>query len=393
MHDDLDLLVIGSGYAGLWAALSAARQRAVLGATLRIAMVSREPFLTARPRLYEFGLQSVDARIAIGDALREVDVEFIQGEVVGLERNAVVLADGRMLRARALLLATGSTVATPVMPGAMQYCANADSAAAAQSMWQRASALPDHATIVVLGGGFTGIELACELAGWRRTAKPALQVLLLDRGAIAAGYERASRRAITDVLAQLGVTMLEGCTVERVDAGRLQLEDGTAISCDLPVWAGGLQTSALVPALAQLSATTLYADGRLEVGRTLQLANAANWFAAGDVAAARVEDGHRTTFSCQHALSLGTCAGHNAVSWLCAAALRDYAPRPYATCLDLGPDTALLTRGFTRELVNVGPAVKPTKQYINRRLIVPPTAGGRAALLAGADPDEAARVD
>src|SRR5690242_6439553 len=52
MHD---ILIIGGGFAGVWSALGAAAARRELGAhaaRLRIALLTREPYLTIRPRLY-----------------------------------------------------------------------------------------------------------------------------------------------------------------------------------------------------------------------------------------------------------------------------------------------------------------------------------------------------
>ena len=45
------LVIVGGGFAGLWAALVAAREAAVAGAALEITLLTREPFLTVRPRL------------------------------------------------------------------------------------------------------------------------------------------------------------------------------------------------------------------------------------------------------------------------------------------------------------------------------------------------------
>ena len=64
---------------------------------------------------------------------------------------------------------------------------------------------------------------------------------------------------------------------------------------------------------------------------------------------------------------------------------------PYVTCLDLGPERALLTSGFGRALSLDGSAAKAIKERINRTLIVPPIAGGRASLFAAADPLTTAR--
>ena len=50
------LVIIGAGFAGMYAAISAARLRHLQGVSpddLEIALISPEPFLVIRPRLYE----------------------------------------------------------------------------------------------------------------------------------------------------------------------------------------------------------------------------------------------------------------------------------------------------------------------------------------------------
>ena len=50
------LIIIGAGFAGMYAALSAARLRDIQGVSpeaLEIALVAPEPTLVVRPRLYE----------------------------------------------------------------------------------------------------------------------------------------------------------------------------------------------------------------------------------------------------------------------------------------------------------------------------------------------------
>ena len=141
MHD---LLIIGGGYGGLWAAMSAARQLNTLHAHARVAIVSREPFLTARPRLYEQGLAATDARIDRRPVLQTLAVEYIEGDVseVIAAQPGVRLADGTQLSCRALILATGSQARRAPLPGMAEFAADADTAAAATLQTLKVRATP-----------------------------------------------------------------------------------------------------------------------------------------------------------------------------------------------------------------------------------------------------------
>lgn len=364
MHD---ILIAGGGYAGVWAAFEAARQAEAAGRTLDIALVSRDPWLTARPRLYEHGLTQGAAQHALLPLMQAVGATLVQGEVTGIDRAArrLTLADGRVLRGRVLLLALGSRAKAPPFAGAVH---GIDTWPEAEAFWAAAKAARNP-RIAVIGGGFTGIELALELAGWRDAEAPGAKVLLVDRVAPASGYGGEARTVILGALDRFGIEVIEGQGVAAAHPGALDLEDGRRLAVDLAVWTGGLEASPVI-------------GERLAVDRHLRAGDGV--FAAGDVAAAPLEGGHSTVLSCQHALSTGAFAGHNAARSLLGQPLADYAPRPYVTCLDLGPAGAILTGGFERTLRMHGPEAKALKLNINRQVIAPPIAGGREALFAAA---------
>lgn len=381
-----DILIIGGGYAGLWAAFGAARQIDLAGRTAKIGLVTREPYLTARPRLYERDLAAADARLPLLPALAAIGAELVTGEVVGIDAPArrVTLQSGRALAARVIVLAAGSHAARPPIPGLAEHAEGIDDADQAARLWRRLAGLEGKAAVVaVIGGGFTGLELATELAGWRDAKAPAARIVLIDQGPIAAGYAGAARAVIEEALTRLGVQSRAGGAVAAVEPGSVRFADGDRLACDVAVWTGGLTPSPL----NRLIKVPKNAAGRLEVDRALRVDGLEGWLAAGDVAAARVEDGNETTMSCQHALSSGAFAGHNAARLLLGEAPIDYSPRPYVTCLDLGPAGALLTQGYHRALVKQGAEAKALKQSINRQLIVPPVQGGREALFAVAAPE------
>jgi len=90
--------------------------------------------------------------------------------------------------------------------------------------------------------------------------------------------------------------------------------------------------------------------------------------------------------SCQHALSLGRVAGHNAAAELVGLPLHPYSQPKYVTCIDLGDWGALYTEGWDRQVRITREAAKAIKQEINRVWIYPPAAD-RDAVFAVANPD------
>ena len=90
------LVIIGAGFAGMYAALSAARLRDIQGVSpdeLEIALVSPEPTLVVRPRLYEPKPETLTAPLL--DVLKAIDVVYVQGsaETIDTKSRTVQIVD------------------------------------------------------------------------------------------------------------------------------------------------------------------------------------------------------------------------------------------------------------------------------------------------------------
>ena len=109
-------------------------------------------------------------------------------------------------------------------------------------------------------------------------------------------------------------------------------------------------------------------------------------FAAGDVAAAWMDDEHLSVMSCQHGRPMGRFAGYNVIGDLLGEPMLPLRIPWYATVLDLGPAGAVYTEGWDRQVIASGAEAKATKRTINCRRIYPPLNGSRDAILAAAAP-------
>jgi NADH dehydrogenase len=174
------IVIVGGGFAGVWAALAASNARRMYGGLrdVGITVVSRDPWLTIRPRLYEETLD--DVRVQLDDVLGPSEVERIEGDVSGIDSNAGAITIGRggtaqVLSYDRLVLAAGSRTHRPPILGA-DLALTVDSyadAARLQSHLDELVAAPradGHFTAVVVGAGFTGIEVATALATRMRAA-------------------------------------------------------------------------------------------------------------------------------------------------------------------------------------------------------------------------------
>ncbi|MET0677316.1 MAG: NAD(P)/FAD-dependent oxidoreductase [Bradyrhizobium sp.] len=396
------LVIIGAGFAGMYAALSAARLREIEGVSpkeLEIALVAPEPTLVVRPRLYEPKPETLTAPLL--DVLNAIDVDYVRGsvETVDTTSRTVQIATGQDARESLsydrLVVATGSRLFRPNIPGLAEHGFSVDSLDDAVALDKHLHGLAGRPaingrdTVVVAGGGFTGIEAATEMPSRLREilGKDAkARIIIVDRNsAIAPDMGAGPRPVIEDALRKLGVeTRLgAGAGVASLDASGVTLSSGEHIETETVIWAAGIRAA---PLTAQIPAER---DnfGRLLVDRDLRVPGVQGVFATGDAARAACDDeGNYALMSCQHATRMGAFAGNNAAAELLGVATRPYHQKTYVTCLDLGEAGALFTRGWERTVEMVGDVAKKTKQEVNTVWIYPPKAE-RAAALASADPE------
>src|SRR5258707_4653825 len=394
------LLIIGAGFAGMYAALSSARLRDIQGVSpgdLEIALIAPEPTLVVRPRLYEPKPETLTAPLQ--DVLKAIDVVYVQGsaEMIDTKSRAVEIAAAKGTRKTLsydrLVVATGSRLFRPNIPGLAEHGFSVDQLDDAIALDRHLHSLADRPakngrdTVVVAGGRFTGIEAATEMPARLRAilgknTKP--RIVIVDRnGAIAPDMGAGPRPVIEDALRKLGVETRLGTGVAALDKSGVTLSDGERIEAETVICAAGIRAA---PLTAQIPAERDNFD-RLLVDRDLRVPSVPGVFATGDAARAASDDvGNYALMSCQHATRMGAFAGNNAAAELLGVPTRPYHQKAYVTCLDLGDAGALFTRGWERKVEMVGDVAKKTKQEINTVWIYPPLAE-RAAALASADPE------
>jgi NADH:ubiquinone reductase (H+-translocating) len=394
------LVIIGAGFAGMYAALSAARLRDIKGASpidLEIALVAPEPTLVVRPRLYEPKPETLTAPLQ--DVLKTIDVTYVQGRAEMIDTKSrtvdIVAAEGsrEALHYDRLVVAAGGQLFRPIIPGLAEHAFSVDQLDDAIKLDRHLHGLAERPasrtrdTVVVAGGGFTGIEVATEMPSRLRSilgkdTEP--RVIIVERGnAIAPDMGAGPRPIIEGALRELGVEARLGAGVAALDGSGVTLTDGARIESSTVIWAAGMRAA---PLTAQIPGER---DnfGRLLVDRELRVPSAPGVFATGDTAKAACDDfGNYALMSCQHATRMGAFAGHNAAAELLGAPTKPYHQQAYVTCLDLGAAGAIFTRGWDRKVEMVGAKAKKTKHEINTAWIYPPRAE-RVAALASADPE------
>jgi len=391
------ILVVGAGFGGVWSALSAARlldQHA--RNDVQISVLAPQAELRIRPRFYEPDVHTMKAPLdALFDA---VGIHFVQGFAdsvdAGLKQVSYHDASGARgtLSYDRLVLAAGSQLMRPELKGIREHTFDVDEIEQATRLEAHIKSLknlpdsPARNTVVVAGGGFTGIETATEMPARLRAVlgeDANIRVIVVDRGPdIGASLGAGIRPSLIEASDHLGIEWILNASVESVDAGGVTLSDGQRIESSTVIWTVGFHASPLT----QHVPGTRDRQGRLHVDANLKVLGQNDIFAAGDVAYAATDNlGNFAAMSCQHAISLGRYAGNNVAADLLGEAPIAYSQPKYVTCLDLGAWGAVYTEGWDRQLKLVGQEAKDLKAQINSVWIYPPAAD-RATALASADP-------
>lgn len=391
------IVVLGAGFAGLWAAIGAARKRDEIGASHReieIRLIDRNPYHNIRVRNYEADLGEV--ALPLPRLLDPVGVSHGLGEVEAVDpvRREISLVTGsgeETLGYDRLVLALGSEVMRPDIPGLAEHAFDVDTYAAALRLEDhlvslgRSAPSPGRSTVAVVGAGFTGVEVAAEMPD--RLARAGIssshRIILVDPNpAVGATIGAHACPVIETALASLDIETRLGVRVVSIEAAGMRLNSGEFIPAQTVIWCAGMRASSLAARFPGARDRL----GRLLVDPLMRVADVGGVFAAGDVASSVIDGLHPTVMSCQFARPMGRFAGHNVVADLVGLPMLPLRIDWYVTVLDLGGWGALYTEGWDREVRATGAAAKATKQTINRKRIYPPLTGSKDELFAAAAP-------
>ncbi|WBM72705.1 FAD-dependent oxidoreductase [Buttiauxella sp. WJP83] len=390
------VLILGAGFAGMWAALSAARLTDLHDrGDIEITVLAPQPELRIRPRFYEAGVESFAAPLLplfaatgvkfIAGSAREIDVASKQVWYHTTQDQLAVINYDK------LVLATGSHI-NPIFPGAKEHAFDVDQLESAARLEKHLNQLAQQPasearnTVVVCGGGFTGIELATELPARLRAilgdAAP-VRVVIADRSPVVGGrYSEELCDVIKQASDELGVEWMLNAEIEAIDERGVTFKNGDFIASNTVVMTMGVQAS---PLTAQIPASR-DAQGRLHVDQNLKVVGQPDIYATGDVAYARTDEkGNTALMTCQHAIMLGRFVGNNVAADMLGVAPHPYSQVNYVTCLDLGGWGAVYTEGWDQVVKSTREEAKKIKIAITSELIYPPKAEKEAAF-AAADP-------
>lgn len=334
------ILILGGGFAAI---ATAQRLEKLLGRDeAEIVLISRENFSLFTPMLPEVSSGALDVRHIVTPIRSQLHrTHFILADVTKLDLTERRVAFTHVLSGQSsstqydqLVLALGAVTSTFNLPGVAERVfalKTLEDAAILRNrfVWllEVADTEPHSAqrarwlTIVIVGGGFTGVETAGEVVDlfhnvahfYPNVAKGDIRVVLVEGGPtllpnLPAAMGEYSKRA----LEQRGVEVMLGDGVQSADDSGLQLQSGKRIETKTIVWSAGVKPAPI------LAATSLPhgKGGAIATNSDMSVPDHPDIWAIGDCACIPSPTGTPYPPTAQHAIREGPVLARNIVARL-----------------------------------------------------------------------------
>ncbi|NCU16529.1 NAD(P)/FAD-dependent oxidoreductase [Pallidibacillus pasinlerensis] len=367
-----NIVILGAGYGGVLTALTA--RKYLTEDEAKITIVNKYPTHQIITELHRLAAGNVsEKRIALPLKKifkgKNIDIVIAEVESFSVEDKQVKLSNGDTLSYDALVVGLGSVTGYFGIPGleenSMVLKSVEDAHNIREHIKERVKAYaetkdPADATILIGGGGLTGIELVGELAD---ELPEYLRELGIPREEIKLKLVEAGPKilpVLPDELIEVaqksledrGVEFLIGVAVTSVEGNVVSLGDGSTITTNSFVWTGGVAGN---PVLAD-SGLELN-RGRASVNEYLQSTNFDNVFVVGDSAVAMAPNGRPYPPTAQNAWQMGELVGYNLFAYFNNKPMEKFNPTDSGTLASLGRKYAVAKVGDNQTQLKGLPAM------------------------------------
>jgi NADH dehydrogenase len=345
------ICILGGGFGGLYTALRLSQFPWEPFPEPEITLVDRGDRFLFSPLLYELvteELQTWEIAPTFEDLLAGTPIRFQQATVTGIdiESRQVQLADSANLTYDQLVIAIGGKTPLDGVPGAKDCAIPFRTLADALRLKQRLRLLEESDAekirIAIVGGGYSGVELACKLAD--RLGERG-RIRIVERGeTILSNSAQFNQEAATKALEARRIWVDLETEVTSIEPESLSLNykgQVDTIPVNLVLWTVGNQVSELMQTLPLKQSPR----GLLLTEPTLQVLERREIFALGDAAECREAAGQSLPATAQVALQQADYCAWNLWASLTGRTLLPFRYQPLGEMLALGTDSAAVS-GF-----------------------------------------------
>lgn len=343
------ICILGGGFGGLHTALRLSQLPWESNQKPEIVLVDQSDRFLFSPLLYELltgELQTWEIAPPFAELLENTGVRFCQSSVseIDIDLKKVHLENGSEIPYTQLVLALGGETPLDLVPGASSHSYPFRSITDAYNLEERLRILEesplDKIRVAIVGGGYSGVELACKLAD-RLGEKGRFRLVELSDQILRTSPE-FNREAATKALEARGVfidleTKVESITQDSISLDYKQQVD--TIPVDLVIWTVGTRVSPVVKNLALKQNQR----GQITTTPTLQVIDHPEIFALGDLADSHDTEGQQVPATAQAAFQQADYTAWNIWATLSDRPLLPFRYQQLGEMMTLGIDNATLT--------------------------------------------------
>lgn len=289
--DRKKVVIAGAGFGGVRVALDLAKEKNV-----EIILVNDSQFHCFHADLYEVATASLEhqtkleylnlrstVNIPLGAVFKDKDIKILPAKIDEIDlTERIVRTTTANISYDYLVLGLGSETDYLGIEEAQKYSYPLKTAEDALNIHNQLEELlirKKTVSVIIAGGGFTGVELAGEMA---KFLPRGCQITIVEgSGTLLAGMPKWAQLQALKRLAKLRVEVELNHMIEKVEENKIFCKNSRSLGYDFLIWTTGIKGEDLE---GQIKGAKLDERGQLEVNSEMSLKNYPEVFVVGDMA-------------------------------------------------------------------------------------------------------------